>query len=104
MDIHRIILYIHPEAKFTLNANDYDQLIWLSDNIEKPSFKEIKAAESDSVSFYNLNDIRNHVLSELSNDMENIIEYILSNAQDKKLAQSTLDKYNAKKDLLNGGI
>lgn len=42
MDICKAIRLIHPNAEFTVNANDYNQIVWLSDNLPMPSFEELE--------------------------------------------------------------
>ena len=37
------IFALFPKARFTMNAEDYDQLIWHSDDITKPTLSEINA-------------------------------------------------------------
>lgn len=44
MDIHASIKHIYPNAKFSVNNNDYKQILWLSNDLEKPSLNEISLA------------------------------------------------------------
>ena len=37
------IFALFPKARFTMNAEDYDQIIWHSDDITKPTLSEINA-------------------------------------------------------------
>ncbi len=37
------IFALHPTAKFSINAEDYNQLTWYSEDIEKPSLSAINA-------------------------------------------------------------
>ena len=37
------IFALHPTAKFTMNAEDYNQLVWYSNDITKPTLSEINA-------------------------------------------------------------
>ena len=37
------IFALFPKARFTMNAEDYDQLIWHSDDITKPTLSQINA-------------------------------------------------------------
>lgn len=41
MILHESILYLHPEAHFSIIDNDYDTIVWSSKDIEKPSMKEL---------------------------------------------------------------
>jgi hypothetical protein len=43
MDIAKVLQKIRPNAVWSLNDNDYQKLLWRSDD-EKPSLKEIKGA------------------------------------------------------------
>ena len=44
MDLHKAIKHLHPDAEFSLNDNDYDQLVWMSKDIDKPSESEVANA------------------------------------------------------------
>lgn len=44
IDLTKSIRILHPKAKFVLNANDYSQLVWLSEDIKKPSLKSLEDA------------------------------------------------------------
>ena len=41
------IFALHPTAKFTMNAEDYNQLVWYSNDITKPTLSEINAKISE---------------------------------------------------------
>lgn len=41
MDVTAAILALRPEAKFTCNAEDYNQVTWYSPDIPKPSEDEV---------------------------------------------------------------
>ena len=41
INISTAIFALHPTAKFSMNAEDYNQLVWYSEDIEKPSLSVI---------------------------------------------------------------
>jgi hypothetical protein len=43
MDIIQALRQLAPGAQWTMNADDYDQLTWLSPDIPKPSKEEVEA-------------------------------------------------------------
>jgi len=43
MDIAQALLELAPGAEWTINADDYNQLQWFSEDIPKPSILEIEA-------------------------------------------------------------
>tara|TARA_B100002019_G_scaffold161849_1_gene139597 strand:- start:324 stop:689 length:366 start_codon:yes stop_codon:yes gene_type:complete len=43
----RAILSLCPTAKFTMNGDDYDQLLWHSEDITKPTLSEVNAKISE---------------------------------------------------------
>jgi len=43
MDIQKAILELAPGASWSCNAEDYDQIIWLSPDIPKPTRAQVEA-------------------------------------------------------------
>ena len=43
MDINKALQELAPEAEWTMNADDYNQLTWLSSDIPKPTILEVEA-------------------------------------------------------------
>jgi len=44
VDFAQAIRHLHPKAEYAINANDYEQLEWMSKDIEKPSLEALNAS------------------------------------------------------------
>lgn len=66
MDIANILFKMCPGQEWTLNSNNYEDLVWLSET-KKPTLKEIKNFEKEAellVALENLRAKRNQLLAE----------------------------------------
>lgn len=43
MDISKALLSLAPGASWSMNADDYDQIVWNSTDISKPTREEVEA-------------------------------------------------------------
>jgi len=65
IDFGEVLRFLRPGEEWTLNNNDYEQLVWLSDTI-KPSLAECQAAWDkikDDIAFRPLRERRNNLLT-----------------------------------------
>lgn len=63
MDIAQILTNKYPEARWTLNGDNYSGLTWLSEDIEKPTFEELQLQWEDVQHEVDTEAIRNQRLA-----------------------------------------